>query len=90
MKMKSEDIKRDDGDFHIGRIIKEELKKQERSVAWLARKIHYDPSSLNRILKKPYIEMDIVLRSSVALGRNFSADFEQHVIEKMENSKNNE
>jgi len=76
-----------DDNFHIGRAIKGELERQERSIAWLARKIGCDASSLSRHLKKQYIEMDIVVRSSVALGHNFGEEFLKHIKERMEDEE---
>lgn len=76
-----------DDNFHIGKVIKDELGRQERSIAWLARKIGCDSSSLNRHLKKQYTEMDIIVRVSVALGHNFGEELLKHINEKMESAE---
>lgn len=37
---------------HIGKAIKEELERQERSVAWFARQLSCDRSNVYRIFQK--------------------------------------
>lgn len=61
--------------FHIGEIITKELKEQGRTKTWLAEQVHCDSSNFNRILKKQYIDMDLLLRISLALDKNLSFDY---------------
>jgi len=58
-------------DIHIGEIIKEKLKEEKRSVAWLAEKVYKDPSNLRKILKKKSMDIDLLQRVSQALHHNF-------------------
>jgi len=83
--------------FHIGSIILEELKKQERTKSWLAKKIGYDPSNFNRILQRPHIDTNILRQISIAMEKNFGdelkrkidADIEAKKKEKEETTNNN-
>lgn len=56
---------------HIGDMIRLELERQGRSVHWLAQELHTDRSNMYRILKKPYMDTDILKRISVCLNYNF-------------------
>ena len=62
-------------EYSIGASIKEKLAEQERSEAWLARKVHCDPGNFNRMLKKRSIDMDLLRRISLALGYNFVLEY---------------
>lgn len=66
-------------EYAIGVIIKTKLKEQERSEAWLARKVHCDPGNFNRILKRPSMDLDLLRRISIALKYNFVAEYAKHV-----------
>ena len=65
--------------YEFGKRVKEKLKEQERSEAWLARKVHCDPANFNRILKKPSIDIDLLRRISIALGYNFCKEYADFV-----------
>jgi hypothetical protein len=57
--------------IHIGQEIESELRKQERSVTWLAKNINCDRSNIYRIFRKQDIDTNLLLRISQALNRNF-------------------
>ena len=61
--------------YEFGKRVKEKLKEQERSEAWLARKVNCDPANFNRILKKPSIDIDLLRRISIVLGYNFCKEY---------------
>ena len=65
----------DTKEYDFGEAIKQVLNEQERSEAWLARKVHCDPGNFNRILKKRSIDIDLLRRISIALGYNFIKDY---------------
>ena len=71
-------------DYHIGNAIKVVLKEQERSEAWLARKVHCDPGNFNRILKRPSMDMDLLRRISISLNHNFFREYGSFVQQQME------
>lgn len=61
--------------IHIGNIIKEKLIKEERSHAWLARKLFMDPSSISKLLHHSYINTDLLLRISIILDEDFFKNY---------------
>lgn len=70
-------------DYHIGNAIKAVLKEQERSEAWLARKVHCDPGNFNRILKRSSMDMDLLRRICINLNYNFFIDYSSFVKQQM-------
>jgi ParB-like chromosome segregation protein Spo0J len=57
----------------IGKMIRQELDKQERSVNWLAGKIDCHRTTLLRMLKKTSINSEILYKISVALKVDYHA-----------------
>ena len=55
----------------IGKIIQEELRRQERSVTWLSRKINCDRRNVYNIFSRQCIDTGLLLRISIALNVNF-------------------
>ena len=48
--------------MHIGEIILKNLNEKERSIAWLARKIHRNDANLGRLLKNNlHIHSDLLI-----------------------------
>lgn len=58
-------------EIHIGNLIKQKLRQQERSNAWLARKLFMDSSNVSKMLKRSYIDTDLLLRISIILEEDF-------------------
>ena len=56
---------------HIGQLIKAELERQERSVAWFAKKLYCERTNVYSIFKRESIDTDLLFRISVVLHRNF-------------------
>lgn len=61
--------------IHIGKIIEEELRRQERTVTWLSRKIHCDRRNIYDIFSRTSIDTDLLYRLSLALRKDFFAHF---------------
>lgn len=57
--------------IHIGKLIREELIRQERNPTWLAKKINCERSNVYYIFKQKSINTDLLERISIALGVNF-------------------
>lgn len=55
----------------IGKLIEEELRRQERSVTWLSRKIHCDRRNVYDIFKRADIDTSLLYRISQALHVDF-------------------
>jgi lambda repressor-like predicted transcriptional regulator len=58
--------------FHIGAIICDRLKEEGRTKKWLATQVNYEHSCLCKILKKNYMDTDLLLRISLAMRYDFS------------------
>ena len=57
--------------IHIGRLIQEQLKADERSVTWLAKQIPCTRNHLYKIFRKSSIDCALLLRISQAMQFNF-------------------
>lgn len=67
-------------DVHIGNMIKAELKKQGRSVSWLAEQIYCEKSNIYKMFKRKSIDLAQLMQISVVLDHNFLRDcFEEKV-----------
>lgn len=69
--------------IHIGKIIEEELGRQERTPSWLARKINCTRTNIYYIFGQSSINTDMLQRISEALG----IDFFKYYSESIESSK---
>ncbi|MBQ9508912.1 MAG: XRE family transcriptional regulator [Bacteroidales bacterium] len=67
--------------LHIGNMIRAELKAQGRTVTWFAQAIHTDRTNVYKILSKETIDLQLLIRISKLLHR----DFLQDVSKAMEN-----
>ena len=57
--------------LHIGDEIRRELRRQERSVSWLAGKLDgVDPSNLNRMLLQKNVKPALVFDISIVLKKD--------------------
>jgi len=57
--------------IHIGELICDKLSENQRSIAWLAKKVHHDRTSLSRLLKKDSIDTNLLLNISIVLHFDF-------------------
>ena len=75
MKKKKEKI-------HMGRLILQKLKEQERSIAWLARQLSCDDANLGRVLRdSKYIHSELIYRISEVLKENLFAYYDAELNE---------
>lgn len=56
---------------HIGKLIEEELRRQERTVTWLAGKLCCERTNVYSIFKRQSIDTRLLLKISLILKRNF-------------------
>lgn len=73
-----------ESDIHIGYLIREQLKADNRSVGWLAREIHCTRNNVYKVFRKPSLDTDLLLRISNAMQFNF---FQYYITEFLENMK---
>lgn len=60
----------------IGKSIEYELRNQERSVVWIARKLNCNRTNIYKIFNRSTIDTELLLRISNVLQRNF---FEEYI-----------
>lgn len=73
-----------ESNIHIGHLIREQLKTDNRSVSWLAREIHCTRNNVYKIFNKPSLDGDLILKISIAMNYNF---FQYYTAEFVENIK---
>ena len=66
-------------DFHLGHLVRQELERQQRTVAWFAKSISCDRSNVYDIFSRRYIDTELLERISRALGRNFFKDLADYM-----------
>lgn len=67
------------GNIHIGSLIEAQLKRDERSVSWLARQIPCTRNHVYKILHKPSLDCALLLRISKVMQFNFFQYYTQMV-----------
>lgn len=63
--------------IHIGKKIKAELERQGRTKVWLAKQINRSESVCYNILKREYIDTDLLKTISIALNYDFFKDLSE-------------
>ena len=66
------------GECHLGHLIREELDRQKRSVAWFAAAINSDRSNCYDIFERKFINLELLERISKVLKRNFFKDLAEY------------
>ena len=57
--------------IHIGHLIREQLKADQRSASWLAREIGCTRNHVYKIFNKPSLDAELILKISIAMSFNF-------------------
>lgn len=73
-----------ESNIHIGHLIHEQLKADQRSVSWLAREIHCTRNHVYKIFNKSSLDARLILKISKAMNFNF---FQYYTAEFLENMK---
>ena len=58
-------------DFHLGKIIKNELAKQGRTAVWLAKQVNCTPENLYKVFNQQWVTMPLLYEISKALDYDF-------------------
>ena len=64
-------------EIHIGRMVRQVLKEQGRSVTWLAKELHCCRTNMYLIFEKQYLDIELLLRISKILNYNFFTQLSQ-------------
>ena len=67
--------------IHIGHLIREQLRKDQRSASWLAREIHCTRNHVYKIFNKSSLDGDLILKISKAMQFNFFKYYSAEVAE---------
>ena len=59
----------------IGQLIEMELRRQERSVAWFAKKLYCDRTNVYSIFRRASIDTELLYRICVILRHNFFHEY---------------
>ena len=73
-KDRNERLKLAMNDLHIGQRIHEELKRQGRTVTWLAQQLCMERPSLYYTFRQNSIDMELLMRISAFMEHNFLQD----------------
>lgn len=65
--------------IHVGNLVKEELRRQERTVAWFARRIATVRPNVYDIFRRENIDVQLLVRISIVLNHDFLKDISEHV-----------
>ena len=65
--------------IHIGSLIEQELRRQDRSVTWFASELHCDRTNVYKVFKKKSIDTKLLEDISVILQHNFFLDYAEDV-----------
>lgn len=57
--------------IHIGKLIENELHRQERTVAWFARNLYCERTNVYHIFKRRSLDTELLLRISHLLQHDF-------------------
>ena len=61
----------------IGGLIKQTLKANDRSIAWLAKKVNCDSSNFSKKLNSNNFDIDLLFRISEILHEDFFANYSE-------------
>lgn len=65
--------------IHIGKLIEAELRRQERSVTWFAKKLFCERTNIYNIFKRQSIDTETLLRISLILHYDFFSCYRQEM-----------
>ncbi len=65
--------------MHIGRLIKQKMDEQGKTVTWLARELSYCRTNIYKIYDKKSLDTDLLLRISALLRHDFFSDYSEEL-----------
>lgn len=64
-------------DYHVGQRIMTILKEKGRSIAWFSERMNSDRSNMYKILTRPHLNSEFILRASLILDHDFFKDISE-------------
>ena len=74
-------------EIHFGNMILNELRKQRYSVAWFAKEMGSDRSNMYKLLARPHLNSDFILRASRLLHQDFFGEASTMILESLKEHK---
>nr|WP_300797197.1 XRE family transcriptional regulator [uncultured Alistipes sp.] len=65
--------------IHIGQLIEAELRRQERTITWFAKKLFCDRTNVYNIFKRQSIDTETLLRISQILHHDFFVHYREEI-----------
>lgn len=65
--------------IHIGSLIEQKLRRQDRSVTWFAGKLHCGRTNVYKVFKKKSIDILLLEKICVILQHNFFLDYAEDI-----------
>jgi hypothetical protein len=69
----------EESDFHLGRLIRAELDRQDLTIKWFARKINCSRPNCYCIFERQFIDIELLKRISQALRHNFFIELAEYM-----------
>ncbi|MBQ3636513.1 MAG: XRE family transcriptional regulator [Bacteroidales bacterium] len=77
-----------DEKLHIGEMVRCEMKRQHKGATWLSQQLVCARTNVYDILGRKVIDLELLVRISIALRHNFLFDVAVMVDEKLQNAEN--
>ena len=61
--------------MHIGKLIREQVEEQGKTVVWFARQLSCSRTNVYKIFERPSIDTSLLMRISTILKYNFFNDY---------------
>lgn len=68
--------------IHIGKLIENELRRQERTVSWFARNLYCERANIYHIFKRQSLDTELLMRISRLLDHNFFSYYSSQIEKK--------
>lgn len=69
-----------DEEINMGILIRKRLKKEGRTISWLAGKINCDSSNIHKIFRKSHLNSFLILQISQALDYDFFKHYSAYLV----------
>lgn len=74
-----------DNEPHIGHIIKQELRRQGRTITWLAIQLGYSRQNMYKLFERNWIYTDLLLKISDIMDYDFFKCYSEYLCHKKNN-----
>ena len=66
--------------MHIGKLIREKVKEQNKTSVWLAQQMSYSRTNIYKLYDKKSIDTDVLFRISAILDFDFFSLYSEHML----------